>query len=69
MLRPQRLAMPSPDRSTPIPPAAIHPRRWARAVARGAILALAGVALVGVFQAYRAPDFVRTLADQVWSCF
>lgn len=69
MLRPQRLAMPSPDLPTPIPPAATRPRRWARAVARGVTLALVGVALVGVFQAYRAPDFVRTLADQVWSCF
>jgi hypothetical protein len=31
--------------------------------------ALAVAATLGVFALYTRPDFLRTLADQVWSCF
>jgi hypothetical protein len=27
------------------------------------------VALLGVFALYTRPDFLVTLADQIWSCF
>jgi hypothetical protein len=30
---------------------------------------LAVAATLGVFALYTRPDFLRTLADQVWSCF
>jgi len=34
-----------------------------------AFYALAVAASVGVFALYTRPDFLRTLADQLWACF
>jgi hypothetical protein len=31
--------------------------------------ALAVIASLAVFALYTRPDFMRTLADQVWACF
>jgi hypothetical protein len=30
---------------------------------------LAGMALLAVFALYTRPDFLLTVADQLWSCF
>ena len=34
-----------------------------------ALYALAVAATVGVFVLYTRPEFLRTLADQIWACF
>ncbi len=34
-----------------------------------ALYTLAVAASVGVFVLYTRPDFLRTLADQIWACF
>jgi hypothetical protein len=34
-----------------------------------ALYALAISATVGVFALYMRPDFLLTLADQIWACF
>ncbi len=34
-----------------------------------ALHSLAVAASVGVFALYTRPDFLRTLADQIWACF
>ena len=34
-----------------------------------ALWSLAALALLGVFALYTRPDFLVTLADQVWACF
>lgn len=34
-----------------------------------ALYTLALAATAGVFALYLRPDFLRTLADQVWACF
>jgi hypothetical protein len=34
-----------------------------------ALYTLAIVATLGVFALYTRPDFLRTLADQIWACF
>lgn len=34
-----------------------------------ALYTLAIAATVGVFALYTRPDFLRTLADQIWACF
>jgi hypothetical protein len=34
-----------------------------------ALWALAVIASLAVFALYTRPDFMRTLADQVWACF
>jgi hypothetical protein len=34
-----------------------------------ALYALAISATVGVFALYTRPDFLMTLADQIWACF
>lgn len=39
--------------------------RWLRAVIWAAIAA----ALLAVFALYTQPEFMLTLADQVWACF
>lgn len=31
--------------------------------------AVAALALLGVFSLYTRPDFLVTLADQIWACF
>jgi hypothetical protein len=36
---------------------------------RAGWLALAAAALAGVFALYTRPDFLVTLADQLWACF
>ncbi|MDO8440670.1 MAG: hypothetical protein Q7S97_05620 [Polaromonas sp.] len=33
------------------------------------VWALAVIVSLGVFALYAQPDFLRTLADQVWACF
>lgn len=33
------------------------------------LYALAVAATVGVFALYTRPDFLLTLADQIWACF
>ena len=38
---------------------------WQRLLIWGAIL----MALLAVFALYLQPDFMLTLADQVWACF
>ena len=38
-------------------------------VRKFALYALALVATLGVFALYTRPDFLRTLADQIWACF
>ncbi len=40
-------------------------KRLHRALLYAAVLGL----LLGVFALYLQPDFLRTLADQVWACF
>lgn len=40
-------------------------RRWPR----WAGVALAAAALLGAFSLYTRPDFLFTLANQVWACF
>lgn len=61
MLPPDR-PTPSPDRGSP----AARPRAplW-RALAWGAAIGLCAA----VFASYGRADFLRTLADQLWSCF
>lgn len=34
-----------------------------------ALYSLAVAATLGVFALYTRPDFLRTLADQIWACF
>jgi hypothetical protein len=34
-----------------------------------ALYVLAIAATLGVFALYTRPDFLRTLADQIWACF
>jgi len=34
-----------------------------------ALYALAVAAALGVFALYTRPDFLLTLADQIWACF
>lgn len=41
-----------------------HPRLW-----RVLIYAVALALLLATFAAYTRPDFLVTLADQLWSCF
>ena len=36
---------------------------------RLALYTLAVAATVGVFALYTRPDFLRSLADQIWACF
>lgn len=36
---------------------------------KAALYTLAVAATLGVFALYTRPDFLRTLADQIWSCF
>lgn len=36
---------------------------------RAALWLLAGAALAGVFALYLEPDFMLTMANQVWACF
>ena len=36
---------------------------------RWLIYAAALLVLLGVFAMYVQPDFMRTLADQIWACF
>lgn len=47
--------------------------RGARGAARAALTAaavlLAAAVLAAVFMLYLQPEFLRTLADQVWACF
>jgi hypothetical protein len=38
-------------------------------VRRLALYALAVAATLGVFALYARPDFLLTLADQIWACF
>jgi hypothetical protein len=45
-------------------PLSQHPR-----LIRAGWLALAGLALAGVFALYARPDFLVTLVDQLWACF
>ena len=52
------------NRSSP-PPSPLLLRPWQRAVLWLVVLA----ALLAVFALYTAPDFMLTLADQVWACF
>lgn len=33
------------------------------------VWALAALALLGVFSLYTRPDFLVTLANQIWACF
>ena len=33
------------------------------------LYALAAAAVLGVFALYTRPDFLLTLADQIWACF
>ncbi|MFY7907790.1 MAG: hypothetical protein ACOVO0_16775 [Burkholderiaceae bacterium] len=50
------------------PPAAGQPARthgWAR----GLSALVAVLLLMGVFSLYLQPDFLLTLADQLWACF
>ena len=46
----------------PTRPSRITPLHWGLA---GAV----GAALLGVFWLYTRPDFLFTLANQVWACF
>ena len=39
--------------------------RYKRSIVAGALLAV----LLGVFALYLQPDFMLTLADQIWACF
>ena len=39
--------------------------RWARLL----VGAVAVLATLGVFALYQHPDFLLTLADQLWACF
>lgn len=43
--------------------------RMRRHIAHAGWLAAALAALGGVFAMYVHPDFLVTLADQIWSCF
>jgi hypothetical protein len=36
---------------------------------RGLAWVAAAIALLAVFAAYRRPDFIGTLANQIWACF
>ncbi len=40
-----------------------------RVLKRVGLHALALIALLGVFAAYLRPDFLVSMADQLWSCF
>jgi len=51
--------------STTTPASSPLLRPWQRA----AVWALVLLALLGVFALYLQPEFVITLADQVWACF
>ncbi len=56
-----------PSLFPPTPPGV---QRTVRRIAGFAALALVLGGVLGVvFQAYRSPDFLLTLADQVWGCF
>ncbi len=43
----------------------LRPRRWTSALMYGAAL----LVLLAVFSAYLQPDFLVTLANQMWACF
>lgn len=40
-------------------------RGWQRALVWAAVVSV----LLAVFALYTQPEFMRTLADQVWACF
>ena len=48
--------------TTTAPPPLLH--RWQRAAVWTVVL----TALLGVFTLYTQPEFMLTLADQVWAC-
>lgn len=52
------------NHTTPNAPS-IHWPLWQRA----ALWLLAATALAGVFALYLEPDFMLTMANQVWACF
>lgn len=52
----------------PLPPPPTRPTRR-QTLVRWVLGGLAGAALLGVFWLYTRPDFLFTLANQVWACF
>lgn len=52
---------------TPTPSSQPRPmlRGWQRALVWAAVVSV----LLAVFALYTQPEFMRTLADQVWACF
>lgn len=46
-----------------------HPRPLLRPWQRAVVWLVVLAALMAVFALYTQPDFMLTLADQVWACF
>lgn len=59
--------MPAMPADTPTPSSQPRPmlRGWQRALVWAAVVSV----LLAVFALYTQPEFMRTLADQVWACF